>query len=307
MIAHGIAMNFGSLTRNAQVMLSSIIVLLAIDLGIVLRRKQPAFPLQLVRDRYFSSRAQGFVLAGLPVLAVLILFLPFYSKMKSMIPLLNEYDWDTVFIAWDRRLLGQDAWRLLQPVLGYPIVTSLISMFYQVWLLLLYPGCLLMCFHPAAAAVRQRFFLVYLASWGVIGVGLATTFASVGPCFLEPLTGNPTFAPQIEYLRTANREFPVLSLPVQELLLIWFSSDARGLGSGITAMPSMHVAVAFLYVLAGWQISRRLGIALLCFCLVILLGSVHLAYHYLVDGLVSIAVVTGLWWLAGLVASKRSS
>lgn len=299
MTAKGIYLNFSSIRANAQVMASSVLVLVVIDLLTGLAIARPEWPIAFLRQRYLSARTIRFVIGGLPVLAVLIVFLPFYSKMKSMIPLLNEYDWDPVFIRWDRWLLGQDAWLLLQPVLGYPILTSAISACYQIWILLLYFGCLLMCYHPAAADVRQRFFLVYLASWGVIGAGLAAAFASVGPCFLEPLTGNPAFTAQMEYLRSANEQFPVFSLKVQDLLLTWFSRDERGLGSGITAMPSMHVAVAFLYVLACWNISTRLRVATTVFCAVILLGSVHLAYHYLVDGLVSIVVVSVLWWLAG--------
>lgn len=299
MAAKGIKLDFSSLGANAQVMASSVLVLVVVDLLTSLAIARPEWPIAFLRERYLSAGTIRFVVGGLPVLAILIVFLPFYSKMKSMIPLLNEYDWDPVFIRWDRWLLGQDAWLLLQPVLGYPIVTSAISACYQIWILLLYFGCLLMCFHPAAAVVRQRFFLVYLASWGVIGAALATVFASVGPCFLEPLTGNQTFAAQMEYLNAANQQFPVFSLKVQDLLLTWFSRDERGLGSGITAMPSMHVAVAFLYVLACWNISMRLRVATTAFCVVILLGSVHLAYHYLVDGLVSIVVVSVLWWLAG--------
>lgn len=304
MAAKGIAPGSVSLRANANVMAASILVLLVLDLLGSLVRHRPERPLAFLRERYLAARTAHRVLRGLPVLAVLIAFLPFYSKMKSMIPLLNEYAWDPVFIDWDRWLLGRDAWILLQPLLGYPIVTSALSAFYQIWILLLYPGCLLMCFHPAAGSVRQRFFIVYLAAWGVIGAGLATLFASVGPCFLQPLTGDPTFAPQMAYLEAANRQFPVFSLKVQDLLLAWFNRDERGLGSGITAMPSMHVAIAFLYVLACWDISARLRVASAAFCVIILLGSVHLAYHYLVDGLVSIAVVGALWWLAGRLAPR---
>lgn len=305
MTAKGIALNFASLLGNGQVMASSVLVLVVIDLLGSLAVARQESPIAFLRQRYLSPTTTRFVVSGLPVMIVLLAFLPFYSKMKSMIPLLNEYDWDPVFIMWDRWLLGQDAWRLMQPVLGYPIVTSAISACYQVWILLLYFGCLLMCYHPAAAPVRQRFFLVYLASWGVIGAGLATVFASVGPCFLEPLTGNAAFSDQMEYLRAANQQFPVFSLKVQDLLLAWFSRDERGLGSGITAMPSMHVAIAFLYVLACWNISRRLRLAMLAFALVILIGSVHLGYHYLVDGLVSIAVVAVLWRLSEIIVRKR--
>jgi hypothetical protein len=35
--------------------------------------------------------------------------------------------------------------------------------------------------------------------------------------------------------------------------------------------------------------------------LLVLIGSVHLGWHYAVDGYVAIAAVTGFWWIAGRI------
>jgi hypothetical protein len=55
-----------------------------------------------------------------------------------------------------------------------------------------------------------------------------------------------SFAAQMAYLEAANAQFPVMTLEVQQMLLDRYHEGANGLGSGITAMPSMHIAIAFL-------------------------------------------------------------
>src|SRR3546814_19180905 len=93
-------------------------------------------------------------MAGIPMLVVCIVLLPFFSKMRAAIPLFNQYTWDDTFIAWDRAIFfGHDAWEVLQPVLGFPIVTAAVAVLYHLWLLLLYPGCL---FQIGRASCRAR-------------------------------------------------------------------------------------------------------------------------------------------------------
>jgi len=84
-------------------------------------------------------------------------------------------------------------------------------------------------------------------------------------------------------------------LPVQEMLLEWYGKDQSGLGSGITAMPSMHCAIAFLYWIAVRRISPKWGAFFAVFFFITWISSVHLAYHYAVDGLVSLLAVAAIW------------
>ena len=282
---------------NAQICLASAVVLLALDMVRGLRKARPASPLAFLRDRYLAPEYRARMLAGLPMLWVFIVFMPLFSRMKAMIPLLNEYTWDPVFIAWDRALFfGLDGWQVLQPVLGYPPVTAFLAVLYQLWFLLLYPGCLFFCFFRMDELTRRRFFLSFVLTWAVIGIVAATALASVGPCFMEPLLGNPHFAAQMAYLNAANQQVPILTLEVQQWLLAGFNADAGSLGSGITAMPSMHVSMAVLYFLTMRHISRRAAPFFLGFCVLIFIASVHLAYHYAVDGIVSAAATAAIWW-----------
>ena len=64
----------------------------------------------------------------------------------------------------------------------------------------------------------------------------------------------------------------------------------------ISAMPSVHVAIAVLFALAGREAGRVAGLVLTAYALVVLVGSVHLGWHYAVDGYFA-ALATGLSWV----------
>jgi hypothetical protein len=59
-----------------------------------------------------------------------------------------------------------------------------------------------------------------------------------------------------------------------------------------------------LFFLAMRKISRLAGIGFGLFALIILIGSVHLAYHYAVDGYVSIAATWLIWRASGPLARR---
>lgn len=274
-----------------------------VDIVLQLARQRPAHPFAWARARYLSAGALRAAIGGAPAMTLCIVMIPLFSSFKAMIPLFSSYSWDPALIALDRALfLGNDAWAAFQPLLGYPLVTAALAVAYSAWGLLLYAGCLVVAFYGFVPDdVRRRFFLTYAMAWSLMGGVLATLFASVGPVFAKVLVGIDHFDPQMTYLREANARIPVVTLPVQELLLARFSVDDASLGSGISAMPSMHVAIATLFWLALRECGPRLGRVFGLYLILIWLGSFHLAYHYAVDGIVSVVMVAGLWWCAGRV------
>ena len=286
---------------NLLLYLLTLVLLGMICAGQMLYRARPESPI-----RFLGQLAAGpgwrALVRGAPLLAALVVFMPVFSAMKSAIPLFNGSTWDATFIAADQAIHGDDAWRLLQPVLGFPIMTSALSVVYFAWFFVIYAGSVWFCFLCRDPELRARYFIAYFASWTVGGVILATGFASVGPAFVGPLLGDHRFDAQMAYLRDANEHFPVLTLRALDFLLASRMDDSNGLGAGISAMPSMHVAMALLVALSLAKISRPAAITGYAFFACIQVGSVHLAPHYAVDGYASIALTLAIWAVAGRLA-----
>jgi hypothetical protein len=265
---------------------------------------RPDAPTREIITTFFRRSLLPRYISGLVILVAFIAFMPAFSAVKSAIAVFSNYSWDGTFIILDRQIHGEDAWRILQPIVGYPIVTSVLSAFYHLWLMLLYIGNFYFVLNQNAQ-LRQRYFVAYLLCWSIIGFGLATAFSSVGPCFVKPIVGRDDFQPLMEYLRHANQQYPVLVLRVQDMLISKYQSADGSLGSGISAMPSMHVSQAFLFFLAVRRLSRVTAWLFGTFFVVILVGSVSLAYHYAVDGYVSIVATALIWKVAGWWASRN--
>jgi len=242
-----------------------------------------------------------------PALIATALFLPAFSAAKSAIPYVNPFHFDPLFIRLDIAIHGDHAWKVVQRFAGFPIITFLIAGCYHLWILFLYAGVPLVAGFVERPDLRRQFLITYTFCWIFIGTLLAMSLSSAGPCFLEYFYGDHTFRPLMDYLHHVDGRFPIAALDVQQELLRWRENDEYGLGRGITAMPSMHVSIASLFAIFGFQISRRIGMALSGFALLIMVGSVHLGYHYAVDGYVSIVVTVCLWFLVGrlLIAPRQ--
>ncbi len=255
---------------------------------------------------------EKFGLARVTMALVPLLLVPLFSSaftsVKNAIPLIQPFAYDQAFMELDRTLhFGRHPWELLQPILGHAPVTSVISYLYNLWLPLMY---LILCwqiFSLQNPRLRQQYLLSFLLAWALLGNGLALLLSSAGPCYYGPVVGGPDpYAPLMDYLRTADASFTNWSLEAQDYLWENYRSTGIAVGGGISAMPSLHIAIATLQALLGWRISRRLGWLLTGYALVILLGSVHLGWHYAVDGYLSIVLVLAIWKLVGLGIERAS-
>jgi membrane-associated phospholipid phosphatase len=148
----------------------------------------------------------------------------------------------------------------------------------------------------APAQVRARFFLTWVLSWILLGILLAIALASAGPMFLGDmrLAGAQHYKGLVEALKAT----PVADKVHAYLWDLYQHGETR-LGGGISAAPSLHVAMAWLYVLTTWRWWKPLSLPAIAFFAVICVGSVFLGYHYAVDGLISIAGVSTIWMLVG--------
>jgi hypothetical protein len=240
---------------------------------------------------------------GLPVVLAMILFNKAVLESKPAIPLIRPFDWDATFAALDRALhFGIDPWRLLQPLLGYDAITFAINLVYCFWFLALFGLWFYFAFAGQMSELRTRFFLAYMIAWWLGGGLLAVVFSSAGPCYYGPLGLTPDpFAPLMSYLADVNTRLPIWALDAQKLLWDGYAGVAER-PLGISAFPSMHNAMAVIFALAGMRLNRTLGRLLWLNAAIILVGSVHLGWHYAVDGYAAILIALAAWWIAGPIA-----
>lgn len=242
--------------------------------------------------------------------AVMLLLFPVFaatfSYFKVAIPDLHPFAWDVRLAALDRFLHGGvDPWMILQPVLGHPFVTAAINAAYHLWFGAAYGAILWMMVDTRRRLLRMRFLLTFLLTWILLGNLAATVFSSAGPVYFGRVTGlADPFAPLMAYLNAANEAASVPALEIQELLWRWYRSGAAMAGAGISAMPSVHVGVAFSFFLLGRAISPRLGYLGAAFAAIILIGSVHLGWHYAVDGYVAIVLTWVIWRGVGWLLTR---
>lgn len=302
---HGIdGVRADSYAQNLSLFLMLLAPMAVMRLGQMLYRDRPASPIAYIARTAMTPAGVRAVVQGIPMLLALVAFMLVFSAMKSAIPLLTAYRWDATLIAAERALYGRDAWLVLQPVFGTPLVTALLAYAYHAWVFLIYAGGVYFAFIVRDRTLRAQYFIGYFTIWTVLGIVMAIGFASVGPCFLSAITGDRSFDDQMSYLYAAHEQHPVLVLHVQEKLLEWYQSGSHGLGRGISAMPSMHVAMAVLFALGIARISKAAGVAAFAFAAVIMVGSVHLGYHYSLDGYVGGGMTVLIWVVSGRLARR---
>ncbi len=228
-------------------------------------------------------------------------FFDWFIAFKRSIPVFRPFRLDPALASLDRGLhFGNDPWTLLHPLLGHPGVTAAIQLLYVPgWFGLLFVATVGMAWHPDRR-LSTRFFLATVMLWIVVGTLLAALLSSAGPAYFEAVTGSDRFRPLMQYLQTVGSPFGPTAPQIQQDL---WSDHASGSASGygISAMPSMHVATSVLFALLGWRLHRVAGAALTVFAAAILVGSVHLGWHYALDGYVAVAATLGIWWAAGRI------
>ncbi len=84
------------------------------------------------------------------------------------------------------------------------------------------------------------------------------------------------------------------AIAFQQYLWDNYEAGTARFASGISAFPSIHVAMVTMNALFLWEWSRKIGLAGFAYVAIILASSVCLAWHYAIDGYVSILVVTVL-------------
>ncbi len=274
----------------------------------VMTCKRPRQLVRYLREHVGSYLSSQRLLHALPALLLLPLFASSFTIAKAAVPLLHPYEWDRRLAAADQLLHGGvQPWVWLQLLAGYPIVTAILNLAYHLWFFIMFATIYWLVFSTEWPRLRMQFLLSFVLSWILLGNVMAIVLSSAGPCYYHLVAGGPDpYAPLMQYLHQTDRHIPVLALHVQDMLWQGYQQHLGVSGLSISAMPSMHVASSVLLALLGWRLRPAAGVALTVFAVLILAGSIHLGWHYAVDGYAGAAGAITIWHLVGWL-QRRSA
>lgn len=245
----------------------------------------------------FDRRRVARILAGYVLLVTLVPFMATFTAMKSFIGL-HGFTADVPLADFDRWLhLGVDPVVFLHRVLDYGAVWRFFAFFYGPgWLLWVNGFVFWMAVAPPSSDIRKRFFISHIFAWVVLGNFVAWLVISAGPAFFAEVTGNADRFASVLATVGANTLSDGKGIrDLQTYLWDLYELRSSGFGMGISAFPSLHVAMATLCALVALEINRVLAIAGAIIVIVVQIGSVLFVWHYAIDGYFSVAVMVALW------------
>jgi hypothetical protein len=216
------------------------------------------------------------------------LFLP----LKYAIPQIVPFWLDQPIAQAERMIFATDPWLQLDRLLGWAAVP--IDGLYGLWLPVQSLFLFTVLTQPASAA-KSRSLIAYVLAWFLLGVVAAILFSSAGPLFYDRVLGGTDFATLRE---TLQHRGAWVALGESDKMWASLASGRPSIVAGISAVPSIHVAVSVWMFLAVRRMAPALAPYALVYSIVIWLGSVQLGWHYVVDGLVGALGILGIWVLS---------
>ncbi len=245
---------------------------------------------------------------GLPVFILFILFLQVFAAYKPLIPTVSPFQWDPLFADLDHLVhFGNEPWTITHSVFTTPLSTYAINVVYNSWFFVCVAVLAWQAFSTSKPNLKLQYLLSFVAVWIVLGTLAATAMSSAGPCFYNAIVGSNRYLPLMEALEYANRDYPIWALDTQALLLSSYLEGTNQLVTGISAMPSMHVALATLMALFAERRNKVFALVMFAYFVAIYIGSVHLAWHYAIDGIVSSVATVIIWRLAGTLVNSTKT
>lgn len=257
------------------------------------------------RAMFAPSRA-GRLIAGSAMMIGLLPFIIIFTSVKNSLSV-GGFHFDVRQADIDRLIhFGTDPWHFLFAVGQHPIVLRLVEFNYNtMWYILCYGALYWVATSPRTARIRVRYVLSFIAVWVIAGNIAAGLFISAGPAYYAEVTGDALrFGRQMAFIATSNGEFGAAT-DFQTYLWDVYQSGRTGLGSGIAAFPSVHVALITLNALFIAERSRRLGLIAALYTIFVLASSVYLGWHYAIDGYAAIVLTVAIYALLRRVIGAR--
>ncbi len=227
------------------------------------------------RWRELLMIAVGITVAGLNMIAFM------WTK-----PLLNSIPfWADPLLAQADRLLflGHDPWTFLSWLNSIPAAIF----YHRGWFALMIITLLVVLCRPPSPQ-KSAVMLSYFLLWSVCGPLIHMLLPAAGPVFYDKLGYGDTFA-----------AIPVPEEMVRMSDYLWtvYNGEQFGPGSGISAMPSLHIATTMWMIIAIRVHAPRWTWPMALLGGLIFLLSISLGWHYAVDGIVGAVAAIGCYWL----------
>lgn len=222
----------------------------------------------------------------------------FFMWIKPELTAVSPFWADELFANVDEVVFGMDPWRyfagwdLTFHAWAYSFFWAVALSLTLVWLLA----------QPHSRS-RSCSLLSYFALWSIFGTIGQLLGSAAGPIFYRRIGLGDRFV-ELE------QNIPDVTLRLSDYLWHLHSSGQPGVGAGISAMPSLHIASAmWIYLAFRGQGSRVAPLAGL-FVLYMFAMSVALGWHYAIDGVIgALGAIACHWasrsWL-GISGSKLS-
>ena len=250
-----------------------------------------------------------------PIIAISY-FVSAFSSFKSMIGVLNPFYLDAALSKLDAFIhFGIQPWRITHFFFHDFTSAMTINFAYNIWFFIVWGYTFCQIFGLAGRRHRAQYLLGFVLCWAIVGSVLAYILSSGGPCYFGRITHLPDpYAPLMQQLYAIDAPhlasgsyWHLWSLSVQETLWNDQFQSTTAIGSGISAMPSMHVAMASMMAFSAMKLNKWFGRVMLAYAILICFGSVYLGWHYAVDGYASIVVTYLIWRLSGQIIDRLDS
>lgn len=168
--------------------------------------------------------------------------------------------------------LGHDPWTLLTWLNNMPAAIF----YHRGWFAMMILTLVAVLSAPPSPE-KSAVMLTYFILWSVVGPLIHALLPAAGPVFYAQMGYGDRFAALQNVSETRD---------VAAYLWRIYAGEGFGPGSGISAMPSLHIATTAWMILAVRIFARRLFVPMAAAGVLIFLLSIALGWHYAVDGLV---------------------
>ena len=188
--------------------------------------------------------------------------------------------------------LGHEPWQ----VLGWLDVAGAEFVYHKVWTVMMILTLIVVA-QQRASPEKSATMVSYFLLWSLVGPLLHLTMPAAGPIFYERMGFGDRFAGFQPGAETR---------VIADYLWTVYESGEFGAGSGISAMPSLHVTTAAWIAIAFRVCAKRWFWPVAAFSLLLFLLSIGLGWHYAWDGIVGAAAALCVYRAMLVIYRRRS-